>query len=236
MKLFYCLIFTCLSIHIFAKNLSDSTKKTWQFHGIIQLNNNGISPVPAFSLGKPALMTSFFIQKGGFTFSPEFNYGLDGKPWVVNQWLRYQKQHGRLLLRTGANMSLFFGRVNSEVKLNQYLALEGFASYQMSANSSLNLLYWNSQGLDPAAVKSGHFLSLSASISKIPVTKALLLELRPNLFYLSNTIPFKGLFVSEITSISHKKYPISVFAQVVQPISVKPTTNFNWNYGLNYIF
>lgn len=236
MKLFYCLLFTCLSITIFANNLSDSTKKTWQFHGIIQLNNNGISPVPAFSLGKPALMTSFFIQKGGFTFSPEFNYGLDGKPWVVNQWLRYQQQHGRFLFRTGANMSLFFGRVNSEVKLNQYLALEGVASYQMSAKSSLNLLYWNSQGLDPTAVKSGHFLSLSASISKIPVTKSLLLELRPNLFYLSNTIPFKGLFISAITSISHKKYPISIFSQAVQPISVKPTTNFNWNYGLNYIF
>lgn len=236
MKLFYCLLFTCLSITIFANNLSDSTKKTWQFHGIIQLNNNGISPVPAFSLGKPALMTSFFIQKGGFTFSPEFNYGLDGKPWVVNQWLRYHQQHGRFLFRTGANMSLFFGRVNSEVKLNQYLALEGVASYQMSAKSSLNLLYWNSQGLDPTAVKSGHFLSLSASISKIPVTKSLLLELRPNLFYLSNTIPFKGLFISAITSISHKKYPISIFSQAVQPISVKPTTNFNWNYGLNYIF
>lgn len=216
--------------------IADSTKKTWQFHGLIQVNNNGISPVPAFSLGKPALMTSFFVQKGGFTFSPEFNYGLDGKPWVVNQWLRFQKQHGRFLLRTGANMSLFFGRVDSEIKLNQYLALEGFVSYRMSDRSSLNLLYWNSHGLDPMAVKSGHFLSLSANISKIPVTKTLLLELRPNLFYLQNTIPFKGLFVSAITSISHKKYPVSIFAQAVQPISVKPTTNFNWNYGLNYIF
>lgn len=236
MKFFYCILFSFLSINVFANNLADSTKKTWQFHGVIQVNNNGISPVPAFSLGKPALMTSFFVQKGGFTFSPEFNYGLDGKPWVVNQWLRFQKQHGRFLLRTGANMSLFFGRIGSEIKLNQYLALEGFVSYRMSDRSSLNLLYWNSHGLDPMAVKSGHFLSLSANISKIPITKSLLLELRPNLFYLANTIPFKGLFVSAITSISHKKYPVSIFAQAVQPILVKPATNFNWNYGLNYIF
>ncbi len=236
MKFYYFILVSLLSINTFANNLADSTKKTWQFHGVIQVNNNGISPVPAFSLGKPALMTSFFVQKGGFTFSPEFNYGLDGKPWVVNQWLRFQKQHGRFLLRTGANMSLFFGRAGSEVKLNQYLALEGFVGYRISDRSSLNLLYWNSHGLDPKAVKSGHFLSLSANISKIPVTKSLILELRPNLFYLTNTIPFKGLFVSEITTISHKKYPVSIFAQVVQPISVKPTTNFNWNYGLNYIF
>lgn len=236
MKFFYCILFSFLSINTFANSLADSTKKTWQFHGVIQVNNNGISPVPAFSLGKPALMSTFFIQKGGFSFSPEFNYALDGKPWVVNQWLRYQKTQNRLTFRTGGNMSLFFRRDNSEVKLNQYLALEGFVSYRMSDRSSLNLLYWNSHGLDPTAVKSGHFLSLSANISKIHVSKSLLVDLRPNLFYLTNTIPFKGLFVSAITSISHKKYPVSIFIQAVQPISTKPVSNFNWNYGLNYIF
>lgn len=236
MRFFYFLFCYFISYILVAHSLSDSTKKTWQFHGVIQVNNNGISPVPAFSLGKPALMSTFFIKKGGFTFSPEYNYGLDGKPWVVNQWLRYQKTQNRFSFRTGANMSLFFRREKSEVKLNQYLALEGFIGYKLAKKSSLNLLYWNSHGLDPTAVKTGHFLSLSASFSQIPVGKSLQLEVRPNIFYLVNKIPFEGIFVSAITSISHKKYPISVFTQVVEPIWVKPVSDFNWNYGLSYIF
>ena len=157
MKTTFTILLLHFSVFIFANEVIDSTKKVWHFNGIIQVNNNGISPVPAFSLGRPALMTSFFIQKGGFIFSPEFNYALDGKPWVVNQWLRYQKQYERFTFRTGINMSLFFSRNENTMKLNQYMALEGFMSYRLSKKSSLNLLYWYSKGLDPTAVKSGHF-------------------------------------------------------------------------------
>jgi hypothetical protein len=236
MKITFTFLLLHISTFLLANINADSTKKTWQFHGVIQVNNNGISPVPAFSLGRPALMTTFFVRKGGFSFSPEYNYALDGKPWVVNQWLRYQTQHQRFTFRTGANMSLFFSRNQPNMKLNQYLALEGAMGYQLSKKSTLNLVYWYSKGLDETAVKSGHFVSLSASISKIPVSKSLFLELRPNVFYLTNKIPFKGLFVSAITSIAHKKLPVSVFFQAVQPIKVNPTTPFNWNYGINYIF
>jgi hypothetical protein len=236
MKITFTILLLHFSTFLLANETSDSTKKVWQFHGIIQVNNNGISPVPAFSLGRPALMTTFFVQKRGFTFSPEFNYALDGKPWVVNQWLRYQKQHERFTFRTGINMSLFFTRNEPNMKLNQYMALEGAMGYRLSKKSTLNLIYWYSKGLDPTAVKSGHFLSLSASISKIPVAKSLVLDLRPNVFYLTNKIPFKGVFVSAIASIAHKKYPVSIFLQAVQPIKVSPVTPFNWNYGLSYIF
>lgn len=236
MKATFTIIFIYLSNILLANVNPDSTKKTWQFHGVIQLNNNGISPVPAFSLGRPALMSSFFIQKGGFTFSPEFNYALDGKPWVVNQWLRYQKQKGRFTYRTGINMSLFFTRNEPNMKLNQYMALEGFMGYKLSPKSTLNLVYWHSRGLDPTAVKSGHFLSLSASISQIPLTQSLYFDFRPSVFYIKNKVPFEGLFVSAITSVSHKKLPVSLFVQAVEPIWVEPASKFNWNYGLNYIF
>ena len=75
MKFFHTLIFLHVTFYLSAQ--TDSTAQAWQFHGNIQLNNNGISPVPAFSLGKPSLMSSLFIKKGGFTYSPEFNYGAD---------------------------------------------------------------------------------------------------------------------------------------------------------------
>jgi hypothetical protein len=43
-------------------------------------------------------MNTLFIRKGGFTFSPEFNYGSDGKPWTVNQWFRYQWHKGKFTI------------------------------------------------------------------------------------------------------------------------------------------
>ena len=107
MKHFFTVLFMQISFLLLSQTV-DSTKKVWQFHGNIQVNNNGISPVPAFSLGKPALMTSLFLTKGRFTYSPEFNYGSDGKPWVVNQWFRYQWTQGKWAYRTGLNFSLFF--------------------------------------------------------------------------------------------------------------------------------
>jgi hypothetical protein len=189
-------------------------------------------------------MNTLFIRKGGFTFSPEFNYGSDGKPWTVNQWFRYQWHKGKFTYRTGANLALFFGREkvireNKTIeiaKLNEYLALEAGIGYNLSDKSSINLTYWNSYGLDYGSVKTGHFVSLSASFSKIPLSKSLFLQLRPNLFYINNKVPFEGLFVSTIASISQKKYPFSLFIQGVQPIWSKPTAKPNWNYGLNYIF
>lgn len=250
MKIISILTFLHLSFHLLAQ--TDSTKmvqpeavgKVWQFNGNIQLNNNGISPVPAFSLGKPSLMSSLFVKKGGFTYSPEFNYGADGKPWVVNQWFRYQWTRGNFTYRTGLNFSLFFGRekvlkdnkIIEVVKLNQYTALEGGLVYKLSDKNSLSLTYWNSYGLDYGSVKSGHFLILSANFSHIPLSKSLFLQLRPNVFYLSNKVPFKGLFVSAITSIEHKKYPFSLFIQGVKPVWVAQETKSNWNYGLNYTF
>ena len=243
MKHFFTVLFMQISFLLLSQTV-DSTKKVWQFHGNIQVNNNGISPVPAFSLGKPALMTSLFLTKGRFTYSPEFNYGSDGKPWVVNQWFRYQWTQGKWAYRTGLNFSLFFLREkvikdNKEIeiaKLNQYTALEGGLTYKLSDKNSLGLTYWNSYGLDYGSVKSGHFVMLSAVFTQIPLSKSLFLHLRPNLFYINNTVPFEGLFTSAIVTISHKKYPFSLFTQGVQPIWVAQATKSNWNYGLNYTF
>jgi hypothetical protein len=54
-----------------------------QTSGNIQLTNNGVAPVPIFALGKPAVLTSATIRKGNFYFNPEFNLGIDAKPWTM---------------------------------------------------------------------------------------------------------------------------------------------------------
>ncbi len=225
-----------LSTFAFAQTKPDSLKIHWQFHGFIQINNNGISPVPAFSLGRPALMSTFLINKGNFSFSPEFNYGLDGKPWVVNQWARYVIHTPKVNFRIGLNASLFFNSSGKELKTNQYGALETAIVYPFSKHSSVQLIYWRSRGLDPTAIKNGNFISLAGSFSQIKLYKEINLDVRPNLFYIYNQIPFEGLFVSSIASVQHKKFRVNLFVQVVQPIKVVQEAKFSWNTGMNFVF
>ena len=87
----YSLKLLFLVLHTWMASIPlDSLKTPLTIHGNIQLTNNAISPVPSFSLGKPALLTTLYLQKGRFSFSPEFNFDLQAKPWSVNTWLRYQ--------------------------------------------------------------------------------------------------------------------------------------------------
>lgn len=237
--------FLFISLLTFSQEKKDTLQKTpIQVSGNVQLTNNGISPVPAFSLGKPAIMTAFSIKKGNFSFSPTFNYGIDGKPWSSNNWLRVKFPHKKFTFRTGINWSLFFKRTNVtennrtfEVqRANKYLELEAAVFYKVSDKTTIQAIWWHDEGIDIDAVKFGDFYSISANIDKIQLSKSVNLALRPNLFYLNNAIPFKGTFVSGIAIFSYKNFPLSISVQGVQPIQTQPKSNFSWNLGLNFDF
>ncbi len=250
MKLILTLLILFISKEFFAKIVTDSTttittNKTWQFHGNIQLNNNGISPVPAFSLGKPALMSMLFITKGNLIYSPEFNYGADGLPWVVNNWLRYKWTKGKMKFGFGGALSLFFGRVKTTTNgkeritapINQYIPLESSIGYNFSEKTNFGITYWRTRGLDYGSVSSGNFVMLSGNISKLNISKSMAFDIHPNLFYLKNTIPYEGFFGSMIVGLSIKKFPFHPFTQLVQPFWMGAgKSDFNWNYGVNYTF
>jgi hypothetical protein len=219
----------------------DSTKTQWEFHGNIQLNNNGISPVPAFSLGKPALMTTFAIKKGRFSFSPEYNMSWDARPWVINEWFRYLIPNKKSYYQIGANFSQFFidkkGEKNQITsKMNRYVVGEAMFGTSFNEHVGVRLTYWISGSLDFDGVKQGHFIMASLPISKLGASEGLNINLSPNLFYINNTIPFKGVFTSLIGNVGYKKIPVRLFGQAIQPIHSDGSAYFNWNFGLNYSF
>ncbi len=255
MKLILTVVFILFTFSFFANSNIDSTqnlnlqaieptKNVWNFHGIIQVNNNGISPVPAFSLGKPSIMNTFFISKGNFSFSPELNYGIDGLPWTVNNWLRFRKDFSKFKLGMGTALSLFFtrkkidinGKSHTIAEMNQYAPVETFIGYNFSDKNSLSLTYWKAHGLDFGSVRRGHFVMLSGGFTKIKLGESVNFDFRPNLFYINNVIPYEGVFCSAIVGLNHKKNPVHPFTQLVQPIWVRGGSDFNWNFGLNYVF
>jgi hypothetical protein len=244
MKITLTLLLLISSIPLLSRNRQDSTARPLLLTGSIDITNNGISPVPAFSLGKPAVMTAFSLQKNKFSFTHQFNYGIDGKPWSSNNWFRFQFPWRKFIFRAGTNWSLFFKQStiveNNQTitvkRVNRYSENELAVFYEVNDHFSIQAMWWHDEGLDVDAVKRGDFWSLATEINTFPGSSYFNLKLRPNLFYLRNKIPFQGLFVSNKTTLTYKQLPLSIFFQAVQPLAADGSGKFTWNIGLNYSF
>lgn len=214
--------------------------------GNVLITNNGIDPVPAFALGKPAIMTNLFVRKGHFIYNGQLNYSLDFKPWAVNNWFLWRiPLNEKSYIRVGGALSFFhkrdridyLTRKNTDIQItNQYLTSEISYWYKLSSNSTVQFIYWQDFGLQWDGLKYGSFISVSGNFNNIPLFNKLRLNLNPNLFYLNNTAPQRGLFFSQISSFSVSPIPLSVFIQTVIPVQVTPKSDFIWNYGIMFKF
>ncbi len=232
--LFFSLLFKCYS-------QKDSLKIT----GSIILTNNGIDPVPAFALGKPALMSTISISKGKFVYINMFNYSVtDLKPWSQTNWFLWKiPTSNKAFFRFGPALSFFDkrekldfnGKKNVEAQiLNQYLGFETSYTHRFSPNFSINFTNWYERGVEWDAVSWGDFAVFSTNFSNIALGKKLKLNFSPNVFYLKNASPSEGFFVSETATLYFGKSHLGLYNQIVQPLITKPRSDMNWNVGVVY--
>src|SRR5664279_505761 len=78
------LILVSFSTFCFSQAKKDSLKNKLEPYLSFSLNSNGIAPIPAFSLDKPAIIASVGLTKGRFSYDPGLAYGLDGKVWYID--------------------------------------------------------------------------------------------------------------------------------------------------------
>jgi len=144
----------------------------------MSLTNNGISFVPNFSLEQPAALLNLTLEKGRFSFEPEFTFSLEeGRAWYQVYWLRYKiLNEGKLRLRAGGHLGLNFAKIldasdNEVIKTERYLVAELAPSYEYSESSSVGLQYMIARGYDIVNEDIQHFLSLNAHFSNIKISK-----------------------------------------------------------------
>ena len=77
-----CILFIFISSTIFSQD-SNNVNLINHISGRIATTNNGISLIPTFSLGKPALLFTLSLGKNKLSFEPDFNFSLEGKPWSM---------------------------------------------------------------------------------------------------------------------------------------------------------
>jgi hypothetical protein len=114
--------------------------------GQITATNNGVSLIPAFSLGKPAVLFDMNIGKGRLSFDPMFRFGMNGKPWAFVFWWRYKFiQEKKFNLGLGAHPSVVFrdvsvtenGVARNFLAAQRYFAWEVSPTYLLAKNANL---------------------------------------------------------------------------------------------------
>ena len=237
-------IFYIISFSSFSQN-TDSTKSISHFSGVITATNNGISLIPSFSLGRPAVLFDLSLGKGRLSFDPLIRFGMDGKPWAFIFWCHYKLvTNKKFTLNVGAHPSFIFREIN--ISLNgvpndymttqRYFAWETTPTYILSKKVSLAFNYLGSHGLTKDIVQYTHFVAVRGIFSNLGLSNQLNLTFIPQAYFLKLD-KNQGTYVNATVILTKKNFPISLSSIVSKAIKTDIIgKDFIWNVALNYNF
>ncbi len=221
---------------------TDSTQTPTFLRGQITATNNGVSLIPTFSLGKPAVLFDLNIGKGRLSFDPMIRFGLNGKPWSFIFWWRYKLiQDKKFNLGLGAHPSFVFrdvsvvenGLTKNVLTAQRYFAWEISPMYVFSKNANLGLYYLGSRGLTKDIVQITTFLALR-SVMNLNVANNFTLGLIPQVYYLRMDDK-DGSYVNTTVNLYKRNFPISLNFIASKAIKTEITgKDFLWSVGLVY--
>lgn len=217
-----------------------------QLSGSVSVTNNGISLIPTFSLGKPALLSNIAYTKKKLSFEADINFANDGKPWYSLFWIRYKLvNNNKFSLRVGSHLGLNYRRIqiyslqdSSQALLcERYAVAEVAPNYRISKNFSVGVYYLFSHGLDLGTVNFTHFLTLNSTISNISIGPKLLLSLTPQVYFLKMD-KNEGYYLTGAATLAKRNSPFtltSIFNKVIHT-DINSPNNIVYNFTLTYSF
>lgn len=224
---------------------SDSLPTIRELKGAVTVTNNGISVIPTFMLGKPAVMFDLGVSGKRLSFEPQFRFAMEGKPWSFIFWWRYKViRDKRFTLNVGAHPAIAFretqmivdGENRDMLVTQRFFAEEVVPTFKISDKVSLGLYYLHANGLDSGTTKNTNFLALNTVFSNIRLIEDFSLKLNPQL-YLLKMDELKGYYVTSTFTLSKKDFPLTLSSLVNQVIKTDiPSKDFVWNLSLIYAF
>jgi hypothetical protein len=224
---------------------ADSLKFIDHFSGKVTITNNGISFIPSFSLGKPAIIFNMDVGRKKLSFEPEMRFALEGKPWSFLFWWRYKAiEAGKFSLRIGAHPALNFRTINvvtngvtrEVMETRRYAAAELVPNYNLTDNIAVGMYYLHGYGFDEG-VKNTDFLVLNSVFSNIGISNQLAMKIVPQFYYLKVDNE-DGFYFAVSASLEKSGFPISLGALMNQNIKTDIVSDkgFVWNISLVYSF
>lgn len=231
-----------LSFNCAFSQSTDSTQTPSFFRGQITATNNGVSLIPTFSLGKPAVLFDLNIGKGRLSFDPMIRFGMNGKPWTFVFWWRYKLiQSKKFNLGLGVHPSVVFRDVSvvengiprNFLAAQRYFAWEASPTYTINKNASLGLYYLGSKGLTKEIVQNTTFIAVRSIIS-VNLSEKITLGLIPQAYYLKMD-DRNGTYVNATLNFYKRNFPVSLNAIASKAIKTAIAgKDFLWSVGLVY--
>jgi hypothetical protein len=237
------ILLTLFFLHFFSYAQTIDTTQTPSFlRGQITATNNGVSLIPTFSLGKPAVLFDMNMGKGRLSFDPMIRFGMNGKPWTFVFWWRYKLvQQKKFTVGLGAHPSVVFrdiSVVDNGVKKNylsaqRYFAWETSPTYIINKNSSVGLYYLGSKGLTKEIIPNTTFIAIR-SVLNINLSNKFRLGLIPQVYYLKMD-KNDGTYANITLNLYKKKFPVSLNAIASKTLKTEINgKGFLWSAGLVY--
>lgn len=216
------------------------------FSGQFVLTNNGISPIPTFSLGEPAFSINLRMARRRFSFEPEFNFEfLQGMPWAFALPFRYyavKTETFNLIL--GVEPSVNFqslealadGKTRRVIESRRYFGFQVAPTFTVTRNWFVSFFYLRGFGFDDGP-KRAHFLSFSTSVNRLRVSRYFYLTFRPQVFHL-RVDDEEGYYTSMYTELNFGDSPFSLSTTFNKSLDteISPEQDFIWNAALIYTF
>ncbi len=235
------IIIALLAINAHAQDTATHPKAI-SVSGSVQVTNNGTAPVPIFALGRPAIIGSTTIRKEWFYVNVEQYFGLDAKPWTMNNRLGvFLVDNKKLTLTFSTNISLFFlnrdpqANHGEEFQTQRYWAQELTGEYRISPNRKLQFLYWHTNDMDKLGINREEFISAAFLFDNLLLGKNLI-TFKPSVFYLYDEGALEGLLASQTTTYQRVKWKFNLFVQTSFYVHVVPSNKMTWNCGVNIPF
>jgi hypothetical protein len=233
-------LFLCPAKTIFAQQ--DGKAKPISVSGNVQVTNNGVAPVPIFALGRPAILSTTSIRKGRFYFNPEFNLGLDAKPWTLFSRIGYYLvEKKKLIIVLAANLNWFFADNNpvinnQEMQVQRYYSFEFNGQLKTTGHQNFFFAYWRSQLLGKLGVKFEDFANFVYDFEDLKLGDKNIFTFKPSVFYLYDYEFVKGFFAAQTSTYKRAAWKFNVFLTTSTPLGKLPGTGFVWNTGVNVPF
>lgn len=243
--LIFALIIVTLTKYSYAQSTVENQSLIKHFNGTITATNNGISIIPSFTLGRPAVFFDLNVGGERLTFEPMFRFGMDGKPWSFVLWWRYKViKDKRFSLTAGAHPAFLFKEMDVLVGGNpekmmvskRYLAMELSPSFQLTPKSSLGIYFLKGHGFDPDPPVNSTFVGFNWVLKNVAMGENVRFKMTPQFYYLKVDAN-DGVYVTSTFTFTHQKLPIGIGSTLNQKLnSTIPGDDFVWNIALLYNF
>ena len=217
------------------------------FAGTVGITNKGISQIPNFTLGKPAVQFDMSIGKGKFTFDPELRFATTGKPWdFVFRWQYRMLQTDKFRLRAALNAVLNFvtssvtedGDLRDAIEARRFIGGQILPEYSLSKNLDIGMLLLYARGveIEGSPLRNLNFIVFNTRLSDMDVFDAWTVALNSQVYYL-RIDEKRGTYFSPSVVLTKRGLPFFLSAMINKSLHTDISgDDFLWSASVIYSY